>query len=142
MAIVIQRTDGGVSIMRPEAWEDVAVKLEKWKRTHVGEYVSHHEVDEADIPTDRSFRNAWTRDGKTVAHDMEKCRNIHRERLRLARAPKLAALDVEYQRADEADDKAAKVSIAKQKQSLRDVTADPRIDAATTPEELKAVWPL
>ena len=30
---------------------------------------------------------------------------------------------------------------AERKQQLRDVTADPAIDAATTPDELKAVWP-
>jgi hypothetical protein len=32
--------------------------------------------------------------------------------------------------------------IEAEKQRLRDAPADPRIDAAETPEELKAVWPL
>ena len=31
--------------------------------------------------------------------------------------------------------------IEAQKQSLRDATADPAIEAAQTPEALKAVWP-
>ena len=54
---------------------------------------------------------------------------------------KLAALDVEYQHADERGDVAEKARIAAKKQALRDVTADPAIEAAQTPEALKAVWP-
>jgi len=52
-----------------------------------------------------------------------------------------AVLDVEYMRADEAGNVAKKLAVAKKKQELRDVTADPRIESAKTPEELKAVWP-
>lgn len=70
--------------------------------------------------------------------DMNKARDIHRGALRAAREPILAELDVAYQRADEMGDTAAKAAIAKEKQRLRDVTNDPRIDSAQTPEELKA----
>ena len=48
---------------------------------------------------------------------------------------------MDYQRADEAGDTGAKADIAKRKQALRDVTADPAIEAARTPDELRAVWP-
>lgn len=84
-----------------------------------------------DVPSDRTFRNAWTWNGK-VDHDMEKCRAIHRDRMRAARAPKLAALDIKQLRGED---------VEAEKAALRDVTADPAIDAAKTPEELKAVWP-
>jgi hypothetical protein len=40
-----------------------------------------------------------------------------------------------------AGDTAKQQEIAAKKQSLRDVTVDPVIDAATTPDELKAVRP-
>ena len=40
-----------------------------------------------------------------------------------------------------AGDTVAKAAVAAQKRVLRDVTADPRIDAAKTPDELRAVWP-
>jgi hypothetical protein len=103
------------------------------------------------IPQDRTFRNAWTMEvrqegagGKidaTIMVDMTKARELHRATLRGLRAPKLAALDIDYQRADEADDKTAKQVIAAKKQALRDVTDDPAIEAAKTPEELKAVLP-
>lgn len=91
-----------------------------------------------DIPNDRTFRNAWRTD---LTVDMEKARDIWRDRIRAARAPLLAALDVEYQRADEAGDAAAKADVVARKQALRDATADPAIEVATTPDHLKAVWP-
>lgn len=98
-------------------------------------------VDESAIPSDRTFRNAWKAGTGCVEHDMDRAREIHRNRLRAERAPKLAALDVEYQRADEAGDAGAKRAIAAQKQALRDAPADPCIAEATTPEELKAAIP-
>lgn len=98
-------------------------------------------IDEADLPTDRTFRGAWEhRDGR-ISTNMTKAREIHKRRLRAARAPLLADLDVAYQRADEADDKSSKRAIATRKQAPRDVTSDPAIAAAQTPDELAAVWP-
>lgn len=147
MLIAINRTDGGVSIMRvvPQplaapgndtARPDVEAEITKWSAAHrdAYTYASHHAIRAVDIPTDRTYRNAWTSNGKRIVHDMEQCRAIHRERMRRARAPKLAALDIAYQRADETMDESAKAEIAAQKQALRD------INAAQTPEELKAVW--
>lgn len=96
-------------------------------------------VDDSELPQDRTFRGGWTlRDGR-VAHDMERCREIWREKLRAERAPKLAALDVEFMRADERGDAAKKTEIAARKQALRDAPNDPRIEAAKTPEELKQI---
>ena len=93
------------------------------------------------VPADRTFRDAWIWDGSAIAHDMAKCREIHKNRMRHARKPLLEALDVEYMRANEAGDVAKRLAVVKKKQELRDVTADPRIESAKTPEELKAVWP-
>jgi len=44
-------------------------------------------------------------------------------------------------RAQEAGDTTLQQEIAAKKQSLRDVTVDPVIDAATSPDDLKAVRP-
>jgi len=98
-------------------------------------------VDDSIIPRDRTFRNAWKLEGGSIAHDMEKCREIHRSRMRLAREPLFAALDIEFMRANETGEAVKRLAVVKKKQELRDVTADPRIEAAKTPEELKAVWP-
>ena len=76
-----------------------------------------------------------------ITINMSKAREIHRDRLRRMRSPKLAALDVAFIRAMETSDTARLAEIAKQKRALRDVTADPRIDAAATAETLSAVIP-
>lgn len=100
------------------------------------------QIVEADsIPTDRTFRNAWKTTGDRIEHDMPKAREIRRNQLRALRMPKLEALDVAYLLADERGDIAEKQRIVAQKQVLRNVTADPAIEAAQTPEELKAVMP-
>jgi len=70
--------------------------------------------------------------------NMDKARDIHREKVRKARNPKLAAKDVDYQRALETG--ADTASIVSEKQALRDAPAAAAIDAATTPDELKAAW--
>ena len=99
-------------------------------------------ADESEVPTDRTFRDAWRSDGKKMSIDMPRARELHRERLRAARAPLLAALDVEAIRADEVGDAEAKSAIVARKQRLRDVTRLPEIEAATTAEALTKVWPL
>jgi hypothetical protein len=73
--------------------------------------------------------------------DMEVAKNIWRDKIRAARAPILASLDVDYQRADESNDAARKTEVVASKQALRDATADPRIAAATSVENLRAAWP-
>ena len=139
MRVIIQRTDGGVSVMQLVGEADIDAEIEKWKELHVGEYVSHHQIDGSDLPADRTFRGAWRSDGKSLKIDMPAAREIWKDRIRSARAPKLQDLDVEFMRAVEAGTETK--TIAAKKQALRDLTKDPGIEAATTPEELKAVWP-
>lgn len=89
------------------------------------------------VPSDRTFRGAWQFSGDAVEVDMDAAKVIHKNNLRIERAPRLADLDVAYMKALEAGSGAA--DIAAQKQVLRDITSDARIDAATTPDELKAL---
>ena len=95
-------------------------------------------VEESEVPTDRTYRNAW-RDTGRIEHDMAHARELHRNLLREARAPRLAALDLAYLQADEANDQPRKTAIAQEKQRLRDVTLDPRIEAAQSIAELQLV---
>lgn len=90
-------------------------------------------------PTDRQFRGAWQLEGEVITIDIAAARCIHRDLLREARRPMLVALDALWFAADETNDAGAKASIAAQKQALRDVTEDPRIEAAATPEALAAL---
>ena len=91
------------------------------------------------VPQDRTFRGAWQFDGDVVEVDMATARDIHRENLRAERAPRFENLDADWFRAAETNDTDAQAAIAAQKQALRDVTSDARIDAAATPDELKAL---
>ena len=70
--------------------------------------------------------------------DMAKAREIHKTNIREAREPLLQALDVEFQKALEAS--SSTTDIVAKKVALRDAPADSGIDAATTPDELKAQW--
>ncbi len=91
-------------------------------------------------PADRTFREAWTitdAASGVIDVDMSKARDIFRDKLREARKPELERLDVMFMQAMERGEDTAPV-VARKKE-LRDVTADPAIDAATKPEELLAL---
>ena len=69
---------------------------------------------------------------------MAKAREIHKNNIRRARKPKLAELDVEFQRALEAG--ASTTSIVAKKEALRDAPADSAIAAANDENALKTQW--
>ena len=73
-----------------------------------------------------------------IKTDMAKAREIHKTNIRTARTPKLAELDVEFQRALETS--ADSTSIVSKKKALRDAPANTAIDAANTEAELIATW--
>ena len=73
-----------------------------------------------------------------ITIDMTKAKEVHKTNIRLARIPKLANLDIEFQKALETG--ADTTSIVSQKQALRDAPADSAIDAATDEAALKAQW--
>lgn len=136
----IVRSDGGVSILYLIEGADLQDALTKWEAAQPDgvKRVSHRPISVADIPADRTFRAAW-KPGLTV--DIAKARNLHKDRMRAARKPRLEALDAEMLRALEDGNQAAVADIKRRKKALRDVTDDPAIAAAATPEALKAVWP-
>ena len=70
--------------------------------------------------------------------DMAKAREIHKTNIREARTPKLAELDIEFQKALETG--SSTTDIVAKKQALRDAPADSAINAATNEAELKAQW--
>ena len=81
--------------------------------------------NEIQLPADREFRGAWrwlTADPKVDICPHAAC-EVTKNRLRAERAPELARLDVEFQRALEAGDTAKQSAVAAKKQQLRDVTA-------------------
>ena len=70
--------------------------------------------------------------------DMAKAREIHKNKIRLARKPLLEALDVEFNKAQETS--ADTTAIVAKKNALRDAPADSGIAAASDTDALKAQW--
>jgi len=70
--------------------------------------------------------------------DIAKAKEIHKTNIRTARTPKLAELDIEFQKAQETS--ADTAAIVTKKQALRDAPAATSIGSATTTDELKAQW--
>jgi hypothetical protein len=126
----------GFAIEFPDFERDIKAKLAPANRDKV---TGHRVCEKREIPADYSFRAAWRDGGNSITHDMDKCREITRARLRAERAPLLAAKDIESIKALESGDVTTLEKIAIEKQQLRDITALPAIDAALTPEELKAI---
>lgn len=124
------------SIQYAETEDEFLERVRTSARRHKNA-TGHDIVEAAVVPADITFRDAWSFDGKQFGVKMDEAKEIWRDRLRKEREPLLAALDVEFIRALEAG--ADTKAIAAEKQRLRDVTALPAIDAAQTPDELKAI---
>lgn len=75
----------------------------------------------------------------SISINIDKAKDIWKDRWREARKPLLNALDVEFVRALESGDVVKQSEISAKKQALRDVTQTPI--NATTPDEIKSVWP-
>ena len=70
--------------------------------------------------------------------DMAKAREIHKTNIRAARTPKLAELDIEFQKALETG--TSTTDIVAKKQALRAAPAASGIAAASDADALKAQW--
>jgi hypothetical protein len=77
-----------------------------------------------------------------ISIDMNIAKNIWRNKIRNDRQPLMEKLDVEFLRAIENNDIGQQDLIKSKKQILRDAPADPRIDQASTTEELITINPI
>lgn len=145
MKILIKRIDGGVSVMqiiKPSSEQlEIAVENEiaKWPEEARNTVVSWRAVEDSAVPEDRTFREAWAdiTDHPSVDINMEKAKEIWKDKLRVERAPLLEKLDVEFMRnIEKGEDTSA---ISSKKQYLRDITKLTEIEQASTPEELKQI---
>lgn len=87
----------------------------------------------------RHHRDAMELSGDVIQHNMPEARELHRHLLRHQRAEKLLILDAAYNGAVATGDTARADEIEATRAALRDLTDDPRIDAATNIGELVEV---
>jgi hypothetical protein len=88
-------------------------------------------------PSDRTFRGAWVLGDCCVEHDLDKCKEIGHDKRRAARAEEFQPYDEVIAKqipgVDAAEAEAARQAI---RDKYTDVQAN--IDAAETPDEIKA----
>ena len=71
-----------------------------------------------------------------ITININKAKEIWKDKIRVARKPKLEELDIQFMKAQENNEDTS--AIVAKKQELRDYPT--QVDSATTTEEIKAVW--
>lgn len=145
MKIIYTQANGETAIMAPAPQADLARVMPHVAEMTELEYVEFIRdrdvpadatnvriVEDAEIPADRTFRNALKND---LTHDIDKCVEITKERLRKEREPLLTEQDVLFMKALEAGNQTSPIVIEKQR--LRDITTLPK--NTMTLDELKAL---
>lgn len=138
--IIYTNQDGGVTLVGAASISDLR-KIPQFENMTQAEYEAHvweravpkdainpQYIDE--IPEDWHFRDAWKQNGKTAIVDMDKAKEIHMEKILMARNVRLKELE-QRQYGPEFD---------KERQDLLDIPQT-FVLTAKTPEELKALWP-
>ncbi len=125
--IVYGRADGGISIVSVPVDTDEAISKAQAKLP--ADAINPTVVDDSLIPTDRSFRNAWKPD---LTIDMIKARQIQEQKIEQKRREKVRDL---------LEREALGENVAVEKANIRAINAKALVDAAQTPDELKASIP-
>ena len=128
--IIYPTPEGGVAIIIPAESVELALK-------DVPEGVAYEIVDASEVPTDRTFRNAWVKGDCCIDHDLDKCKAVGHAIRRAKRAEEFAPLDDVIAKQIPGNDAAAAEAA---RQVVRDKYAEVQdaIDAAATPDEIKA----
>lgn len=74
----------------------------------------------------------------SISINIDKAKDIWKDKWRAVRKPLLDALDIEFVRALESGDTVKQAEIAAKKQALRDIT---NVELPDTPEDIKSMWP-
>ena len=128
--------DGVLTIVCPADKTDLTLDEIKAKACPSDRTI--YTVNKSIIPAEDGFYEAWTYTDSGFGINMTKAKEIHKTNIRLAREPKLAALDIEFQKALETSTDTS--GIVSKKQALRDAPADSGISSASTIDELKSQW--
>jgi hypothetical protein len=127
--IIYPTPDGGVAVIIPAVSVELALK-------DVPEGVAYEIVDEADIPTDRYFRNAWVMGDCCIDHDLDKCKALGHDLRRQQRAEEFKPFDEVIMKqipgADAVAAEEARQAIREKYALIQDV-----IEGASTPDEIK-----
>ena len=131
--IIYTNTEGVVSVIIPTgelSIEDVAAK-------DVPEGVAFEIVEDSAIPSDRFFRGAWVANGAAVDVDLGKAKDIGHDRRRAQRAEEFKPFDDIIMKQIPGNS-AAEAEEARQQIRFKYALIQDVIDAAATPDKIKA----
>lgn len=123
---IIYTTETGIAIIHPTGELTIDQVFQK---DVPDEYKSTaHIVEDEVIPSDRTFRDAWQLDYNekdkklvpAISENLDKAKEIHKEKLRAERKPLLEEQDILFMKALETNSDTKK--ILEEKQRLRDIT--------------------
>ena len=72
MKIIYQNSEGGVSVIHPTG----ALSIEEVAAKDVPEGLAYEIVEDDVIPSDRTFRNAWRKNGASITEDLAAAKEI------------------------------------------------------------------
>ncbi len=128
--IIYPQADNKLAVIIPTGDYQDAIK-------DVPEGVEYAVVDDlGDL--DNEYFDAFEYANLGISCNIDKAKQIHLDKFRAVRKPKLAALDVDYMKAIEVEDHEAASAIAVKKQELRDIT---KIELPDSLPEIKETWP-
>ena len=131
--IIYTNNDGGISVIIPTG----EVSIEEIAAKDVPEGVAFEIVEDSAIPADRFFRGAWVANGAAVEIDLPKAQEIGHTIRRAKRGEEFAPYDEVIAKQipgnDAAEAEAARQAIRDKYAAIQDA-----IDAAETPDEIKA----
>jgi hypothetical protein len=131
--IIFQNESGGVSVIIPSG----ELSIEQVAKKDVPAGVAYEIVDVSEVPSDRTFRDAWVMGDCCIDHDLDKCKAIGHDRRRAARAE-------EFKPYDEIIAKqipgVTAVEAEAARQGIRDkyATIQDAIESAENPDAIKA----
>lgn len=137
--IIYQTDEGGVAVVIPAP--ECGLTIEEIAAKDVPDGKSYEIVTTTDIPSDRTFRNAWEKSGKSVVTSLPKAKAIAHDHRRAARAKEFEPFDEIIMKQIPGKDAAMAEA---ERQKIRDKYAvmQDAMDAAQTVEELKALLPI
>jgi hypothetical protein len=139
--ILIEREDGGVSVMRLlDGAVNIRDEVAKWQAVSPWKAVRWRKVAADDIPADRTWRDAWRAQEGKIAVDRGAAEAVHMNRIRAARNRELERLDKEIAKAEDSDGKPA-TALRAERQRLRDIPQTFDLSRAGSLDDLKAIWP-
>ena len=149
--IIFTRPDGGVSVVVPAPeflvrFGTLAKGMAAVQSQSVPLGAADIQIiDSGNVPSDRTFRNAWRQSGGVFSTDMPLAREIHAGRIARAQVAEIARLKVEERKerlkgkTTQADAHAATI-IALEALDLNVLAT--QISAAPNPTALNSIWPV